>query len=573
MKKWFHLRVALALLGAIVIHLILWPIYCCAGSPIRNLHFANNENKMNLSAVDDSHHHQTNNSNRNSSYEISTNNVAHSYKNYLHVSQSMMDENSNESIMDKNIIDVDRYIRNNEKEHNNDSRITSSIYDIFLINSEQKIRETPRTLMRNDRSANQNHLNGKHKKLNGTKRVKNINNSNNRLKVSTLDRNERSANLSHITGSARKIQLYIKNRFLQLMPDGTVNGSTDDSSDYTILQRTTVNVGQIKIQGVATCLFLCMDSCGITYGSVEFTDDCIFNESMEQHHYNTYSSTLYSNGKRTFYLGLNRHGQPRKIQIPSSRQLGKLSEYTKSLTQTVAQEKVDKLITRLYGANHLRHGLKQLCDTGKVLQDIKLKGVKKKSKCNGSAKNKKKKNNNNSNKSNKKRKCRDNEGDGDHCTKINSNNNNNSMNVDDPTKNYNSHNISTNNANNNSNSNNLGNNKKKTSVTNNQPKKCNNNDDCNNNNNNRKLTKKKLTKKTGQTKNNLHSNGKQNKKKVAKNVTTTLKPEEEYVDQDIIDSLIVSEEEEEEYGEINSSALVGDSMNAIDEHDQNEYSL
>lgn len=231
MKKWFHLRVALALLGAIVIHLILWPIYCCAGSPIRNLHFANNENnKMNLSAVDDSHHqhhhHQTNNNNNsNSSYEISTNNIAHSYKNYLHVSQSM-NEDSNESIMDKNIIDV-------EKEHNNDSRITSSIYDIFLINSEQKMKETSRTLMRNDRSANQYNLNGKHnKKLNGTKRVKNINNSNNRVKASTLDRNERSANLSHITGSARKIQLYIKNRFLQLMPDGTVNGTTDDSSDF-----------------------------------------------------------------------------------------------------------------------------------------------------------------------------------------------------------------------------------------------------------------------------------------------------------------------------------------------------
>jgi hypothetical protein len=38
-----------------------------------------------------------------------------------------------------------------------------------------------------------------------------------------------------------------------------------------ILQRTTVNVGQIKIQGVATCLFLCMDSCGVTYGSVSTT--------------------------------------------------------------------------------------------------------------------------------------------------------------------------------------------------------------------------------------------------------------------------------------------------------------
>lgn len=47
-----------------------------------------------------------------------------------------------------------------------------------------------------------------------------------------LDRNERSANLSHITGSARKIQLYIKNRYLQILPDASVNGTQDEFSDY-----------------------------------------------------------------------------------------------------------------------------------------------------------------------------------------------------------------------------------------------------------------------------------------------------------------------------------------------------
>lgn len=35
-----------------------------------------------------------------------------------------------------------------------------------------------------------------------------------------------------------------------------------------ILQRTTVDVGLIKIQGIASCLFLCMDQCGVVYGSV-----------------------------------------------------------------------------------------------------------------------------------------------------------------------------------------------------------------------------------------------------------------------------------------------------------------
>lgn len=35
-----------------------------------------------------------------------------------------------------------------------------------------------------------------------------------------------------------------------------------------ILQRTTVGIGQMKIQGVATCQYLCMDECGLLYGSV-----------------------------------------------------------------------------------------------------------------------------------------------------------------------------------------------------------------------------------------------------------------------------------------------------------------
>lgn len=37
-----------------------------------------------------------------------------------------------------------------------------------------------------------------------------------------------------------------------------------------ILQRSSVDVGRIRIQGVATCLYLCMDACGSVYGSVSF---------------------------------------------------------------------------------------------------------------------------------------------------------------------------------------------------------------------------------------------------------------------------------------------------------------
>ncbi|XP_059608827.1 uncharacterized protein LOC132256429 [Phlebotomus argentipes] len=183
---------------------------------------------------------------------------------------------------------------------------------------------------------------------------------------SVLERNQRSANLSYAMGSARKIQLFIKNRFLQLLPDGTVNGTQNIHSDYTILQRTTVDVGKIKIQGVATCLYLCMDLCGGIYASRKFSDDCVFTESMEEQHYNSYSSSYNSNPQGVLYLAINRYGQPRRIRIPSTRQLGNLTRYTNSLTHLVEKERAEALISRVFGANHVRHGLKQLCDSGKA---------------------------------------------------------------------------------------------------------------------------------------------------------------------------------------------------------------
>uniref|UniRef100_A0A182IX45 Fibroblast growth factor n=1 Tax=Anopheles atroparvus TaxID=41427 RepID=A0A182IX45_ANOAO len=150
-----------------------------------------------------------------------------------------------------------------------------------------------------------------------------------------------------------------------------------------ILQRTTVGIAQIKIQAVATCLFLCMDTCGSVYGSKEFSDDCIFNEQMEQHHYNTYSSTQHSNARRTLYLALNKTGQPRKIQIPVNRTLGKLATYTKALTQTVAHERVEQLVSRLFGADHVRHGLSQLCETGQPLVELTAKEMRPRPTCGG----------------------------------------------------------------------------------------------------------------------------------------------------------------------------------------------
>lgn len=98
----------------------------------------------------------------------------------------------------------------------------------------------------------------------------------------------------------------------------------------------------------------------------DFSDDCIFNEAMELHHYNTYSSAKHSNSRRILYLALNRHGQTRKIHIPITRSLGKLSTYTNALTHPVDETVTQALLAKLFGQNHVRHGLKQLCDSPKV---------------------------------------------------------------------------------------------------------------------------------------------------------------------------------------------------------------
>lgn len=72
---------------------------------------------------------------------------------------------------------------------------------------------------------------------------------------------------------------------------------------------------------------------------------------IEQSHYNTYSSARYSNTKRTMYLALNKRGQSKKVQIKAQQQLGKLSLYTRVLTQPVSAEKVEDLINRLLAEN------------------------------------------------------------------------------------------------------------------------------------------------------------------------------------------------------------------------------
>lgn len=92
----------------------------------------------------------------------------------------------------------------------------------------------------------------------------------------------------------------------------------------------------------------------------EFGDECVFNETIEQHNYNTYSSTKYSNDRRTLYLALNRRGQPRKVLLRARQQLGRLSSYTRVLTRTVSPERAEEL----HPLRHRGHVCQAVTSTG-----------------------------------------------------------------------------------------------------------------------------------------------------------------------------------------------------------------
>ncbi|KAK7154258.1 hypothetical protein R3I94_007571 [Phoxinus phoxinus] len=102
--------------------------------------------------------------------------------------------------------------------------------------------------------------------------------------------------------------------YLQMNPDGSLDGTKDDSSNSSLFNLIPVGLRVVAIQSVKTGLYIAMNGEGHLYTSELFTPECKFKESVFENYYVIYSSMLYRQQEsgRAWFLGLNKDGQPMK---------------------------------------------------------------------------------------------------------------------------------------------------------------------------------------------------------------------------------------------------------------------
>ncbi|XP_074081598.1 fibroblast growth factor 11 isoform X2 [Macrotis lagotis] len=102
--------------------------------------------------------------------------------------------------------------------------------------------------------------------------------------------------------------------YLQANPDGSINGTQEDTSSFTQFNLIPVGLRVVTIQSTKLGHYVAMNAEGLLYSSPHFTAECRFKECVFENYYVLYASALYRQRRsgRAWYLGLDKEGHVMK---------------------------------------------------------------------------------------------------------------------------------------------------------------------------------------------------------------------------------------------------------------------
>ncbi|XP_006939818.1 fibroblast growth factor 11 isoform X2 [Panthera pardus] len=108
--------------------------------------------------------------------------------------------------------------------------------------------------------------------------------------------------------------LLSKGFYLQANPDGTIQGTPEDTSSFTHFNLIPVGLRVVTIQSAKLGHYMAMNAEGLLYSSPHFTAECRFKECVFENYYVLYASALYRQRRsgRAWYLGLDKEGRVMK---------------------------------------------------------------------------------------------------------------------------------------------------------------------------------------------------------------------------------------------------------------------
>ncbi|XP_065754097.1 fibroblast growth factor 11-like [Phocoena phocoena] len=108
--------------------------------------------------------------------------------------------------------------------------------------------------------------------------------------------------------------------YLQVNPDGSIQGTPEDTSSFTQFNLIPVGLRVITIESAKLGNYMAMNAEGLLYNSLRqggrphFTADCHFKECVFENYYVLYACALYRQRRsgRAWYMGLDKEGRVMK---------------------------------------------------------------------------------------------------------------------------------------------------------------------------------------------------------------------------------------------------------------------